>query len=103
MTNLISIFAFLIISAFASACSPSNTDNCFDGLDSITAEPVSLDTLVLFDPKTFAETCFLTYVYLPGEITPDSILEINDKVVSLVKSDACFVLYSVKQEIEDCN
>jgi hypothetical protein len=109
MTSFLQVVALLFASVFTPALIPvltpttAHPENCFEGLDSITTKPVSIDTVMIFDKKTYDKTCYRTDFFMEGEISPDSILKIDDKVVTLVKSDACYLLYSVKQKIEDCN
>lgn len=101
MTNVLVAIAIIIASSFATYS--TTADNCFEGLESIKTDPVRIDTLVLFDSKTYAESCYRTDIYLTGEATADSVLEIEEKVIELVKIDDCYQLLSVKQKIMDCN
>jgi hypothetical protein len=101
MQKLITAITIIIAAALAVSC---NTDgNCFEDMTSVNTDPLRIDTLVLFDPKTYAKSCFITSYYIEGDISADSIFEIDEKVVELVKTEACYQLLSVKEKLLNCD
>lgn len=95
------ITLFVIIAMTIAAC--DTKDNCFQDLASHTAEPISRDTLVLFHPKTYADTCYITSLYMPKDTPVDSSFVINDKEIQLAKTGSCYQLLAVKEVIPGCN
>ncbi len=81
----------------------NNNNNCFQDLASHTAEPISRDTLVLFHPKTYADTCYITSYYMPRDTPVDSSYVDNNKEIQLAKTESCYQLLAVKQVIPACN
>lgn len=98
---IIIAIAATIAATIATSC--ENKDNCFHGLASVETEPVEIDTAILYDPKTFEETCYVKRFYMSPYVLADSTFKIEEKIVELVKTDACYQLLSVKQQVANCN
>ena len=98
---MINILLFTLLSGLTFT-NPDTDPPCFSDLESIEQPVLFVDTLILFDPDTFAESCYLEQFYTKRNIA-DSVLMIKDVEVKLVFNGDCYSLMSVKAQRVPCD
>ena len=92
----------LVLVVVAGAC--TQQEPCHEDLASIKNQtPVAIDTAILYDPKTFEESCLLTRFYRSQHLRTDSSYQTEETVINLTRIDDCFKILSVTEPGVDCN
>ena len=70
---------------------------CFQGVQEVKAEPVRIDTSIVFDSETYEESCTVKTYYTEVAFGPDSVFIEGDMTIGLVKGEECYILLSIEQ------